>query len=111
VACSTRTPLTKDVPRPRARRSLARPADGETLARALSDADGRQRCWIELAAYQGLRCKEIAYLRREDVFDREQMLRVVHGKGEHQRLLPPHAAFDPATTRPAIKALSFESTC
>ena len=40
----------------------------------------------------GLRCQEIAGIRREDVLDSEGSLRVVKGKGGVERILPLHPA-------------------
>lgn len=80
------------VTRPRVPRLLPRPWSEETFALALSKADPRMRCWLLLAGYAGLRCKEIAGLRREDVLDTSTppMLLVHSGKGGHQRMLPVH---------------------
>jgi site-specific recombinase XerD len=83
---------TAKIIRPKLRRALPRPASSKELARALKNSTPRQRCWILLAAYQGLRCQEICGLRREDVLEAEGLLRVVHGKGGHERLLPLHPA-------------------
>ena len=81
---------TKAIARPKMRRSLPRPMSDEDLRRALDVAPPKERCWVALAALQGLRCQEIAGLRRDDVLDSEGLLRVVHGKGGHERLLPLH---------------------
>lgn len=81
---------TVKIPRPRLRRALPRPASSAQLAHAIKGATPTQKCWILLAAYQGLRCQEICGLRREDVLEAEGLLRVVHGKGGHERLLPLH---------------------
>ncbi len=77
---------------PRTSRLVPRPIAVEDLALALSHADRRMRLWLQLAAYQGLRCIEIANLRREDVLDTHDppLLRVT-GKGGHQRVLPLNA--------------------
>lgn len=37
------------------------------IRRAVESADAAQRCWITLAAYQGLACRQMAVLTREDV--------------------------------------------
>jgi len=55
------------------------------------------RCWLLLAAYQGLRCQENAGLKREDVLYELDLLRVVHGKGGKQRLIPLHPEVRRAT--------------
>lgn len=80
------------IARPRSRRSLPRPAASRELATAIARATPEQACWIKLAAYQGLRCQEIAGLKREDVIEADNLLRVVHGKGAHERILPLHPA-------------------
>lgn len=81
---------TAKIVRPKLRRGLPRPASSAELARAVKGATPTQKCWILLAAYQGLRCQEIGGLSREDVLEAEGLLRVVHGKGGHERLLPLH---------------------
>jgi integrase/recombinase XerC len=81
---------TAKIVRPKLRRTLPRPAPTEDLRRLLDVTDIKQRCWVLLAAYQGLRCQEIAGLRREDVIEADSLLRIVHGKGGHERMLPLH---------------------
>jgi integrase/recombinase XerC len=78
------------IQRPKTRRRLPRPAATKDLSKAIDIATPELRAWIMLAAFQGLRCQEIAGLRREDVLESDQLLRVVHGKGSHERLLPLH---------------------
>jgi integrase/recombinase XerC len=76
--------------RPRLPRRLPRPIEPDDLRHALREADDRVRPWLYLAAYAGLRCCEIAGLRREDVLLHHDppMLLVVDGKGAKQRLVP-----------------------
>lgn len=76
--------------RPRLPRRLPRPMDQAGLLKAIHLADDRVGPWLWLAAYAGLRCREIAYLRREDVLDHNDppMILVVDGKGGGQRLIP-----------------------
>lgn len=76
--------------RPLLPRTVPRPIADDDLCAAFRGAPPRMRAWLCLAAYQGLRCKEIAGLRREDVLDRHRppVLRVWHGKGGHQAILP-----------------------
>jgi integrase/recombinase XerC len=81
---------TSRIIRPKMRRTLPRPADTDELLSALGDACPKHRCWLLLAAYQGLRCQEIAGLRREDVLEAEGLLRVAMAKGGNERLLPLH---------------------
>jgi integrase/recombinase XerD len=84
--------------RPRVPRGLPRPLSNEQVATVLAVA-GRSSPWhpgagtrahvyILLAAYAGLRVHEIAQLRGEDVD--ELSVRVVDGKGGHDRLIPTH---------------------
>jgi integrase/recombinase XerC len=84
------TDPTAKIRRPRLPRALPRPAVTDELRLAVEQADPMRRCWVLLAAYQGLRCQEIAGIRREDILEEEGYLRVVHGKGAKERLLPLH---------------------
>ena len=81
---------TTRIRRPKLRRSLPRPAATEQLQDALKYGDSLLRCWITLAAFQGLRVQEIAGLDRHDIDLTEMRLRVVHGKGAKERVLPLH---------------------
>lgn len=78
------------IARPRLPRMLPRPAPAYDLDVALERAGPRMRCWLLLAAYEGLRCFEIAALCREDVLDGQEppLLRLSDAKGGHQRVLP-----------------------
>lgn len=69
------------------RRGEPRPVSHAELATLLERAAEPARTWCLLAAYAGLRCCEIATLRREDVD--EQVIRL-HGKGDRQRAVPTH---------------------
>lgn len=68
------------VPHPK---GVARPCTDEELARILAEAREPFRLWALIAAYQGLRCCEIAGLNREHIT--EQTLLVVRGKGGRPR--------------------------
>ena len=76
----------------RLRRALPRPIATADLDRAIIAAeDPTLRCWLALAAYQGMRVAEIAHLRREDIIDvADPPTLVVTGKGDRQRALPLH---------------------
>jgi integrase/recombinase XerD len=74
--------------RPRVPRGIPRPLTNEQVAAVLAIASRRHRAFILLAAYAGLRVHEIAKIRGEDVD--EQTLRVVNGKGGHDRNIPTH---------------------
>ena len=76
--------------KPRVTPGMPRPMRDADLGRALELAPPQMRCWLLLGAYEGLRCMEIAGLDREDVLEDEGLLRVSHGKGNKQRMLPAH---------------------
>jgi integrase/recombinase XerC len=78
--------------RPKMKRNLPRPIGDDDLARALAVAPPQMRAMLACAAYQGLRCQEIAGLSREDVLDTREppVIVVVDGKGGHQRIVPLH---------------------
>lgn len=71
-------------------RGLPRPIGEQDLAMAIAAAVEPVRCWLTLAAYQGLRAGELAWLDRADVLDRvrEPALRVRGKGGGTERLLP-----------------------
>jgi integrase len=81
-------PIAKII-RPRLGRSLPRPAATAELRSALVQAPPLYRCWLLLAAYMGLRCQEIAGIRRDDVLDGQvpQLLRITAGKGDKERII------------------------
>jgi integrase/recombinase XerC len=81
---------TVDMARPRVPRRLPRPIPDRDLAQALELApDARMRAWLCLAAFQGLRCMEIAGLCAEDVlFDAEPPMLRIFGKGSKERMVP-----------------------
>jgi len=86
------------IPRPRSPRLVPRPIRDEDLADAMVEAPADVKAMLVLAAYQGLRCGEIATLDRDDLLDRNNppVMIVVDGKGGHQRVLPLHPATMPA---------------
>jgi len=91
--------------RPKLRAGLPRPADTEELRQALVVAGPQERCWVLLAALMGLRCQEIAGLRREDVLEGEMICRIAKAKGGKERTVPLHPeAWD------ALKALPIPRT-
>lgn len=81
---------TARIRRPKLPRLIPRPISDDDLRHALAVAPPRMKAWLALAAYEGLRCKEIALLRREDVLDKRTppVLLVGEGKGGHQAILP-----------------------
>ncbi|MGE0795374.1 MAG: tyrosine-type recombinase/integrase [Acidimicrobiia bacterium] len=74
-------------------RRVPRPMHDDDLRYAIDVAPPRMKAWLCLAAFQGLRCKEIALLRREDVLDRQRrpVLRLAETKGGHEAVLPLNA--------------------
>ena len=76
-----------DVEVPRAPRTLPRPIDSDDLWRAVEAADGMVRCWLLLAALDGLRCIEISRLDRQHVNTGDRTL-LLTGKGGHERIVP-----------------------
>ena len=81
---------TAKIVRPHVVAGLPRPADTEDLNAALSVAGPLHRCWVLLAAYQGMRCQEIAGLKVDDLYEKKGMVKVTKGKGGKERMLPLH---------------------
>lgn len=86
---------TATVVRPKLRQALPRPIRDDDLHFALGQARPLVRAWLTLAAFAGLRCAEIAGLRREDTDERSGRLHI-YGKGGRERIVPLHAAVMPA---------------
>lgn len=78
------------LPRPSTPRGLPRPVTDKQLARILTEAIEPFKLWCLLAAYEGLRCCEIAPLLREHIT--EQTTTIVRGKGGRPGVLPTHPA-------------------
>lgn len=77
--------------RPRVKNGLPRPISDRDLALALDMARGDIRVMICCAAYQGMRCIEIARLARTDILeDQSPPLIVARGKGDKPRPIPMH---------------------
>jgi len=87
--------------RPRMRIALPRPISDDDLADAIAQAPPVIAAAMTLAAYQGLRAKEIAQLQRDDIIDTNDppMLHVREGKGGKDRVLPLHPDVMPALRR------------
>lgn len=83
---------TRRIQRPKLPRLLPRPMGDADLSVALDLADDRMRCFLLLAAYEGLRCMEIGQLRREHILDSQDpaVILVYEGKGGHERAVPLH---------------------
>jgi integrase/recombinase XerC len=81
-----------DLPVPPLPRRLPRPIGEQDLFAAIAGAPDRIRPWLVLAGWAGLRAKEIAGLRRENVLDRVSppLLIVAHDatKGRTERAVP-----------------------
>lgn len=80
------------LPVPRLPRMLPRPVSETDLSAAVAGAPPRVRPWLVLAGWAGLRCKEIAYLRREHVRETgpRPVLLIAHDatKGRRERIVP-----------------------
>ncbi len=87
---------TERITRPRRRRRLPRPTGDADIVRAIDESTGDLRCFLLLAAYQGLRCQEIAGLEGEDIDRDAHLLLVRHGKGNKDRVLPMHPVVEEA---------------
>ena len=87
---------TAKITRPRRRRRLPRPTCDADIRRAISESKGDLLCFLVLAAYQGLRCQEIAGLEGEDIDRTQRLLMVRHGKGDKDRIVPLHPAVETA---------------
>ena len=91
VAGHIDTDPTARIVRPKVRPGLPRPISDADLEIALNMAVGDIKVIVSLAAYEGMRCIEIARLRREDVLDdRDPPLLVARGKGDRPRVIPLH---------------------
>jgi integrase/recombinase XerC len=78
-----------DVPIPKIRKGRPRPISETQLRVAILNAPKRIRPWLFLAALAGLRCAEIAGLRREDILDTaDEPVIIVMGKGGKERIVP-----------------------
>jgi len=84
---------TARIHRPKLPRLLPRPISDADLTTAVNGAHGTMRSWLLLAAYAGLRCREIAALNASDVITGDRLL-LVHGKGNRDRLVPMHPLID-----------------
>jgi integrase/recombinase XerC len=78
------------LPVPRAPQRQPRPITEQQLAVAIENAAGRVRVWLILAAWCGLRAKEIAWLRAENIRlkDNPPYLLVADTKGRRERVVP-----------------------
>lgn len=76
--------------RPKSRKGTPHPIPEDELSLALEGADIRMRAWLLIGAECGARCKEIAGIRREDVWDHLQpmMLHLEFTKGNKPRDVP-----------------------
>jgi len=92
---------TVEVERPRRFKGVPRPITDADLAAALERADPETGAMLALAAYQGMRCAEIAGLHFEDILGHldPPVLIVRDGKGSKQRILPLHPEAWAAVTR------------
>ena len=88
------TDPTLRIARPKLPQTVPRPISTADLEQAIQLADRRMRCWLCLAAYQGLRCQEIAGVSVDDVLlgHDPPILIVTAGKGRKERIVPLHPA-------------------
>jgi integrase/recombinase XerC len=77
-----------DLDRPKLPDPLPRPMEDEDLERARLSAEPEIRAWLTLAGYAGMRCCEIAALRRDDIRIGRQTVLHVRGKGRRDRNVP-----------------------
>jgi integrase/recombinase XerD len=74
------------VERPRVGKRLPRPAGEHDYRRLLDEAPTQLRAMIEIMAWCGLRCCEVARLERHDV-DMIRRVAIVRGKGDRERIV------------------------
>lgn len=86
----TQADPTAAIIRPKQRRVLPRPIDGDALSDAIRGAQPQMRAMLLLAGFAGLRCQEIAGLERDDILEAKGLIRVRHGKGRKERIVPLH---------------------
>ena len=86
----TETDPTGRIVRPKQRRVLPRPIGDEDLELAIRTAPSQIRAMLTLAAFSGLRVQEIAGLDRDDILEAKGLIRVRHGKGAKERIVPLH---------------------
>lgn len=74
---------------PRVRRGKPRPISEPDLRLALATAPPRILPWLELAAYAGLRAREISLLTRDAIHDGQpEPCLIADGKGRRERVVP-----------------------
>lgn len=80
------------IPVPRNSRLLPRPISDKDLATVIENAPPRIRIMLVLAAWCGMRAKEIALLRRENILDTARrpfiLIAADATKGHHERAIP-----------------------
>jgi site-specific recombinase XerD len=81
---------TRAIVRPKQRRVLPRPIADDDLELAIRTAPAQMRAMLTLAAFAGLRVQEIAGLDRDDIIEAKSLIRVRHGKGQKERIVPLH---------------------
>lgn len=79
---------TERLVRPKMARRLPRPIAEDDLLRALTQATGRVRAWLFLAAFAGLRACEISALTRDWIVLGDKPILVIVGKGGRERIVP-----------------------
>jgi integrase/recombinase XerC len=70
---------------------MPRPIASAELEAAVAGAPPREQAMLLLAAFEGMRCVEIARLTREDVFEhKDPPIIIAYGKGSKERIIPLH---------------------
>jgi site-specific recombinase XerD len=97
------------IARPKLPVLVPRPAPADGVVDAYIAGDDRMKAWLALGAYMGLRCKEIAGLRAEDLLlDRDPPMLIVSApKGSTQRILPLNETAERALKAFGIPARGF----
>lgn len=81
---------TVEIDRPKTERAAPRPAPTDQLADALELSSPLVRCWILLAAFEGMKVSEIARLRWDDVIGDDKKLRIRGAGRKGDRFVPLH---------------------
>jgi site-specific recombinase XerD len=82
---------TRRLPKVKVPKAVPRPVPTTELEAMLGLAGARERLWVELMAYAGLRVSEVALCRPEHVWqavDGAWWLRIPRGKGGHEQQVP-----------------------
>lgn len=81
-------PTVRGLTLPRLPRLLPRPVGEGDVRMAIEAAEGPVRAMVALMAFAGLRCCEVSALNGQDVLRGEPAALRLHGKGDHERIVP-----------------------